>query len=151
MATVKEILKNKGSEVLSIGKIATVLDAALLMNEHRVGALVIVEKRQVVGIFTERDVLHCVVGARRDPATTPIGQVMSTEVSCALPEMTLKEARTVFRDHRIRHLPVIDRNNQLVGLISIGDLNAYEANTQEATIHFLHEYLFSAGNAHSNI
>lgn len=151
MATVKEILENKGSEVLSIGKTATVLDAALLMNEHRVGALVIVDRRQVVGIFTERDVLQRVVGVRQDPAATSIDQVMSTEVSCALPETTIKEARAVFKNRRIRHLPVIDRNNQLVGLISIGDLNAYEANTQETTIHFLHEYLFGAMNAHSSI
>lgn len=147
MATVKEILANKGSEVLSIGKSDTVLDAAMLMNEHRVGALVVVEKQQVVGMFTERDVLQRVVGARQDPAITLIRQVMSTEVACALPETTIEEARAVFKNRRIRHLPVIDRNDRLVGLISIGDLNAYDANTQETTIHFLHEYLYSAGNA----
>ena len=142
MPAIKDILANKGSQVLSISKTATVMDAALLMNEHKIGALVVVENKQVIGIFTERDVLQRVVAVTRDPAKTRISDVMTTEVACARPETKIDEARSVFKNRRIRHLPVIDDSKQLVGLISIGDLNAYEINGQETTIHFLHEYLY---------
>src|SRR5436305_968659 len=70
MATVREILERKGSQVFTIGKDATVLEAALVMNQHKIGSLVVLEGDQVVGMFTERDVLRRVVGERRDPAGT---------------------------------------------------------------------------------
>src|SRR5205085_836926 len=69
MPTVKEILGRKGKGVLTTGPDTTVLDAALLMNEHKVGSLLVTESGRVVGIFTERDVLTRVVVGRRDPAT----------------------------------------------------------------------------------
>ncbi len=142
MVTVREILAKKGSEVLTIGKEATVLDAALLMNERRVGALVVAEEERIVGMFTERDVLRRVVGERRDPATTPVHEVMTVEVVCCTIETTLDEARGAMMNRRIRHLPVVDADNRLRGLISIGDLNAHQATSQEQTIHLLHEYLY---------
>src|SRR4029077_18555553 len=70
MSTVRDILAQKGSQVLSIGKVATVLEAALVMNEHKVGALVVIEDGCVAGMFTERDVLRRVGGGRRGPVGT---------------------------------------------------------------------------------
>ncbi len=142
MVTVREILARKGSEVLTIGKEATVLEAALLMNERRVGALVVAEEGRIVGMFIERDVLRRIVGERRDPASTPINEVMTTEVVCCTTQTTLEEARGAMMTRRIRHLPVVDAENRLQGLISIGDLNAHQATSQEQTIHLLHEYLY---------
>ena len=66
---------------------------------------------------------------------------MTTEVACCNPETSTDEARSIFRQYRIRHLPVVDENGKVQGLISIGDLNAHHSNHQEVTIHFLHEYL----------
>jgi CBS domain-containing protein len=142
MATVRDILVNKGSQVLSIGPDATVLDAALLMNEHKVGSLVVMDAGEVAGMFTERDVLRRVVGERRDPATTPVREVMTIEVVCCTPESPIEEARAAMMNRRIRHLPVRDGDRKILGMISIGDLNAYHLSSQEHTIHLLHEYLY---------
>jgi CBS domain-containing protein len=142
MATVKNILANKGSHVWSVGPGATVLDAALLMNEHKIGALLVMEDGRLVGIFTERDVLRRVVGEARNPAATRVADVMTTELVCCSPETSLEEARGVMKNRRIRHLPVFDGEGQLLGLVSIGDLNALQEHAQEQHIHLLNEYLY---------
>jgi CBS domain-containing protein len=111
------------------------------MNEHRVGALVVVEAGRVAGMFTERDVLLRVVAGQRDPATTRVGDVMTAEVACCSVETTIEEARGAMKNRRIRHLPVVDGELSLLGLISIGDLNAHAAADNEHTIHLLQEYL----------
>ena len=125
MSTVRDILAVKGTHVLSVGKEATVIDAALLMNEHKVGALVVIDGGHVAGMFTERDVLRRVVGEHRDPVSTRVHEVMTVEVVCCTPETTIDEARGAMKTRRIRHLPVCDGNGQLHGLVSIGDLNAH--------------------------
>jgi CBS domain-containing protein len=140
--TVKSILAEKGGHVWSVGPGATVLEAALLMNEHKIGALVVMEGGRLVGVFTERDVLRRVVGERRDPVATRVADVMTTEVLCSGPEMTLEEARGVMKNRRIRHLPVLDGDGRLLGLVSIGDLNARQEHAQEQHIHLLNEYLY---------
>jgi len=142
MATAKELLTIKGAHVLSIGPEATVMTAATLMNEHRVGSLVVLEQGRLVGMFTERDVLRRVVGERRDPTETLVRDVMTVEVAICRPHTLIDEARTAMRNRRIRHLPVLDDDGNLVGLISIGDLNAYLANEQEQTIFLMQEYLY---------
>jgi CBS domain-containing protein len=141
MARIRELLDQKGSHVLTIGPSASVLRAAVLMNEHRVGSLVAVEDGRVVGMFTERDVLQRVVGGRRDPETTRVAEVMTTAVVCCSPETTVDEARGVMRDRRVRHLPVADADGRLLGLISIGDLNAQLRASQEQTVFLLTEYI----------
>src|SRR5438876_428030 len=103
MSTVKDILAVKGTHVFSIGPDATVLDTALLMNEHKIGSLVVMSSGQVVGIITERDILARVVVPRSDPARTPVREVMTTEVLCCLPHTALAEVRGVLKNRRIRH------------------------------------------------
>jgi CBS domain-containing protein len=142
MITVQELLGRKGSHVITVGAGATVLDAALTMNEHRVGAVVVVDEGKIQGMFTERDVLRRVVGERRDPTRTVVSEVMTRDVFCCTPQTGLEEARGTMKNRRIRHLPVVDGDNRLLGLISIGDLNAHEATAQEQTIHLLQEYLY---------
>jgi CBS domain-containing protein len=141
MATVQDLLDVKGTHVMSIGMKATVLDAALVMNEHKIGALVVIDAGKVVGIFTERDVLQRVVAERRDPATLFVAEVMTEDVVCCDPAMPLDEASLVMKERRIRHLPVCGHEKELMGLISIGDINAQHVVHQERTIHYLHEYM----------
>ena len=141
MAQVRELLERKGGHVLTIGPTASVIQAALLMNEHRVGSLVVVEDGRVVGMFTERDVLQRVVAGRRDPEGTRVSEVMTSSVVCCPPETTVDEVRGVMRDRRIRHLPVVDADGRLLGLISIGDLNAQLQAAQEHTVVMLTEYI----------
>jgi CBS domain-containing protein len=142
MSTVRDLLLKKGSGVLATGKESTVLQAAILMNEHKVGALVVIEGSRIVGMFTERDVLRRVVGELRDPAKTTVEEVMTTEVVCCRPETNLDEARGAMMNRRIRHLPVVDDQEEMVGLISIGDLNAHERTSHEQTIYLLEEYVY---------
>ena len=141
MARVRELLERKGSQVVTIGPGASVREAAERMNEHRIGSLVVVEDGRVLGIFTERDVLRRVVAGRRDPEATRVGEVMTAEVVCCSPETAEDEARGVMRDRRIRHLPVADADGRLLGLISIGDLNAQHQAAQEQTVFLLTEYI----------
>ena len=144
MATIQDILARKGAQVTSVTAEASVLEAAILMNEHKIGCLVVMDGPTVSGIFSERDVLRRVVAERRDPASVRVREVMTKEVICCRPDTDVNEARSVFRNRRIRHLPVVDREEKLVGLVSIGDLNAFDAVVQESTIHLLHEYIYGS-------
>jgi CBS domain-containing protein len=141
MATAADILKTKGSRVQSVPPDATVLAAALLMNQFKIGSLLVMEGEEIRGIFTERDILQRVVVPRLDSSLTLVRDVMSTEVACCKPYTRLEEARGVMKNRRIRHLPVLDDAGHLLGLISIGDLNAYEAHDHEVTIHVMEEYI----------
>jgi CBS domain-containing protein len=142
MATVGDILAVKGGHVRSIGPHITVLDAATQMNELKIGSLLVMDEGRLIGIITERDMLQRVLVARHDPATLAVGDVMTTELVCCQAHTTVEEARGVLKNRRIRHLPVIDNNEQLLGLISIGDLNAHEANDHERTISILQQYIY---------
>jgi CBS domain-containing protein len=142
MATVRDILARKGPQVWSLSGEATVLHAAQFMTEHKIGALLVLEGEHIAGMFSERDILQRVVAQGRNPAQTAVSDVMTAEVACCTPDTTLEEARGAMKNRRIRHLPVVDGDERLLGLISIGDLNALQAAHQEQTIFLLNEYLY---------
>ncbi len=142
MPTAQIILTRKGSDVATIDRSATVLDAATRMNERRIGALVVTSGEKAVGIFTERDVLIRVVAAGRDPKTTKVEGVMTSPMACCRRDTPLAECRAVMTHKRIRHLPVVE-DGRLYGIISAGDLLATEVADQKQTIEYLHEYLFA--------
>src|SRR5438093_7881389 len=100
MPSVRDILVYKGPNVLSIGPSATVLEAAELMNRHKVGSLVVMDESRLVGMFTERDILTRIVVQRRDPGVTAVGDVMTTEVVCCRMHTKLDEARSVMKNRR---------------------------------------------------
>lgn len=141
MANMRDILAIKGPKVFSIHPEATALDAARSMNEYKIGALLVMADERIVGMFTERDILQRIVAEERAPGHTLVADVMTTEVACCRPETTLEEARGAMKNRRIRHLPVVDEDGRLHGMVSIGDLNAYESHNHEVTIHFLEEYI----------
>ncbi len=142
MPHVRELLAHKGSHVLTVSPRATVLDAVAIMNEHRIGGLVVTDRGRVIGIFTERDLLHRVVAQRLDPAYTLVQDVMTWDVVTCDPECDVGEVRSLFMHRRIRHLPIVNREGQLLGMVSIGDVNAWMLEGHEATIHHLHEYIY---------
>ncbi len=141
MATIQAVLSKKEGRVIRIAREATVLEAARSMNQHRIGALVVTEGDKVVGIFTERDILNRVVAVERDAAQVRVEEVMTAPVAVCTPQSSLQECRGVMREKRIRHLPVVDKE-QLVGMISIGDLSAENEAEQASTISYLYEYLY---------
>ncbi|HSU68871.1 MAG TPA: CBS domain-containing protein [Tepidisphaeraceae bacterium] len=143
MPTAHDVLSSKGStRVLTISPAASVLDAVEKMNELKVGSLIVMEDGQVLGIFSERDVLRRVIGETRKPSTTTVSEVMTRDVVCVEPDADLDEVSTLMKERRIRHVPVCDPDRGLIGLVSIGDVNAYHASNREATLHYLNEYIY---------
>jgi CBS domain-containing protein len=140
---VMDILADKGNDVFTISPSATVLEATHSMNDQKIGALVVKDSTgHVTGIFTERDVLRRVIAEERSPNNVRVGEVMTRDVVCCPPETDIDDASRIMRDRKVRHLPVCDGGGALLGLVSIGDLNAYHASSQEAQIHFLSEYVY---------
>ena len=141
MSRIQDILADKSPVVQVVSPSSTVLDAARKMHENRIGCLVVVDRQVVVGIISERDMLEKIIVAQRDPQATFVEDIMTQNVVCGRPETSIEEAQSVFKNRRIRHLPIVDDYGHLQGLISIGDINAAQAYAAEQTIHFLNEYL----------
>ena len=141
MPTAQDIIAKRRRDVIIIGEDATVMEAAKIMSDQRIGSLVVGRREKIVGIFTERDVLNRVVARHLDPMETIIKDVMTTPVACCQPTTKLAECRSVMTEQRIRHLPVVEEN-RLLGMISSGDILALEVEEQQHTIKYLHEYLY---------
>jgi CBS domain-containing protein len=141
MPTAKTILDKKGTDVATVDREVTVLDAAKLMNDRRIGALVVTSGERAVGIFTERDILNRVVAAGKPPGETHVGEVMTSPMACCRRDTPLTECKMVMTGKRIRHMPVVEEG-KLFGLVSAGDILASECADQQATIEYLHEYLY---------
>lgn len=118
---VRDVIRKKGREVYSVGPLATVIDAVNVMNDHHVGAVLVIEHGDPVGIFSERDVLVRVVAAHRDPRQTLVRDVMTTRLHVAAPDDGLLDVMSLMTERRCRHVPVME-GDRLVGLVSIGDL-----------------------------
>ena len=121
MKTVIDILRAKGDEVYTIAPQETVFDALKKMAEYDIGALVVVEAGRVVGIFTERDYARKMILKERSSRDTPVRKVMTDHVITVDPSTTIDVCVDLMTYRHIRHLPVIE-NNQLIGVVSIGDI-----------------------------
>lgn len=110
------------------------------MNRHRVGSVVIMHGEQMVGIFTERDVLRRIVGGGLDPQRTPVADVMTKALITVNPTTTVEEAMVIFSDKHCRHLPVIE-GGQCRGLISIGDISRWVSEVHQAEAEHLKGYI----------
>lgn len=146
MATAATLLHEKhlmGTDgVLTIHRDASALDAARLMNDRRVGSVIVVDYAgRVLGMFTERDVLTRIVAERRDPAGTFIDGVMTTGPIVCRENTPIADLRRAMREHRIRHVPVVDDEGVAIGLVSIGDLNAHDARELHDTVTYLEEFI----------
>ncbi len=144
MALVSDILTIKGSKVYTITPDATVYEAVARMNQHKLGALVVVNREdpsESIGIFTERDVMRRVVGQLRYADLVVVGEVMTRDMVTCSPNLPIDEAAQVMLEQRIRHLPVIDEHSRLCGMLSIGDVNAWHVSRANATIVELNDYI----------
>ncbi len=142
MKTVQQILEGKAHKILSISPDASVYDALQLMAQKDVGALVVLENNQLVGIFSERDYARKVILQGKASKDTPVREVMTAKVVCVNPPQTVDQCMALMTDKRIRHLPVIDQN-QVVGVISIGDVVKEVIADQQFQIHQLEQYIRS--------
>jgi len=140
---VREVLRDKGSMVHTIAADATVAAAVRRMNDESIGALVVMAGGDIVGMFTERDVLRRVVDGQRDPARTKVYDVMTDTVVSIRSSTTVEEAMQIMTERRCRHLPVLD-GKRAIGMVSIGDLTRWVVRDQEVAIHDLVDYVQGA-------
>jgi len=138
--TLETVLAGKGPAIHYVVPETTVLDAVQKMNEERIGAVLVCLSGEMVGIFTERDVLCRVVGEGRDPAVTKVVEVMTSDLVTVRSTTSVEEAMAVITDQRFRHLPVID-DGELKGLVSSGDLTRRVSRSQEGHIQDLMNFI----------
>lgn len=139
-ATVREILKFKGTHVYTVAPAAPVLDVAKTMHDHAVGCVVVVRGLEMVGIVSERDIVRRIAAERRDAATTVVADVMTRKVWSVTPETSVREAMWLVSQTRCRHLPVLGPH-ELVGLISAGDVMAWYLRELETELTHMDTYI----------
>lgn len=141
MMTAAQILQSKPSHAVhTVERTASALEAASLMADKNIGALVVVEHGKVVGIISERDHVRRLVVQARSPKDTSVGDIMSSPVMYVHPHQTSDECMALMTENRLRHLPVMD-GGQLIGLVSIGDLVKVTISEQQFIIEQLEHYI----------
>jgi CBS domain-containing protein len=140
---VRSLLRTKGRVVWSIGPEDTVFRAIELMSEKQIGCLVVLIGGQLAGIVSERDYARKVILLGRSSQQARVREIMSTPALFVTPEKTVAESMRIMTNRRVRHLPVLEGDN-VVGMLSIGDLVNWVITSQQQTIKHLHNYI--AGN-----
>ena len=141
---IREILRQKGHEVVTITESQSVLEAVQILVEHNIGGLVVTERERPTGILTERDILRLTARSPGELGSIKVGAVMTRELITAKPEHELTEMMDVMTENRIRHLPVVEAD-RLTGIISIGDLlNACRVVAEQENVQ-LRQYIRGAG------
>ena len=141
MKRLKEILTAKGSEIWSIEPDQSVYDAIKLLAEKEIGAIAVTEGDRLVGIVSERDYARQIILKGRSSEKTQVKDIMSTNVVTAIPSQEVRECMELMTEKRIRHLPIVNDDNNLIGMISIGDLVRAIIADQESTIGDLEKYI----------
>lgn len=142
MATARHLLDRKGRAVFSIRPDEPVLEGIRLMAEHHVGALLVMQGDELVGIISERDYARKVILKGRSSADTPVSQIMSAPVITVSLNNSVQECMQLMTARRLRHLPVVE-GKKVVGMISIGDLVKAVIEEQQQTIEQLESYIHS--------
>lgn len=141
MKSVAKLLTDKPqSNVWSVSPESMVIDALLLMNEKKIGALVVLKDDALVGIFSERDYARKGIIAGRSAKTTTISEIMTPKVITVDKSMNINECMQIFSDMKFRHLPVVE-NQKVIGILSIGDIVNSIINDQKDHINFLEQYI----------
>ena len=140
MKTVADILQTKGSEVWTIPPETIVFDALKNMADRNVGALVVLDGTKVIGILSERDYARKVILHGKSSRELKAGEIMSAIVYFVSPEQNIEDCMALFTNKRVRHLPVL-QSNELIGIISIGDVVKAVIAEQEYTIKHLENYI----------
>src|SRR5438128_8347321 len=140
MKTVSQLLRTKGQAILSVSPEIPVFHALEVMAEKNVGALLVVEGRELLGIFSERDYARKVILKGKSSKEIPVREIMSSHVLYVRPEQTIEDCMALMTDKRVRHLPVLEQG-KLVGVISIGDVVKALIDEQQFIIEQLQNYI----------
>jgi CBS domain-containing protein len=136
----RAIIEEKGGKVHSIAPTATVVEAVDAMNAVGVGALMVLDADQPVGIISERDLLRRVVGKRLDPESAKVADVMTRDLVVIKPDVDIEDAMAVVSEKRVRHLPVVE-NGKLLGVVSSGDLTRWATRDRDVQIKQLIDFI----------
>jgi CBS domain-containing protein len=142
MQTIRQILKNKGRKTWTISPETRVFDALQLMAEKDVGALLVVEGKTLVGVFSERDYARKVILLGKSSKKLRVSEIMSSPPIFIEPEHTVDNALALMSAKHVRHLPVMEKN-RLVGIVTIGDLVRSLIDEQKVVIDHLEKYILS--------
>ena len=139
--TVRQILARKPA-VYFVGPATTVLDALKVMADRNIGAVLVLDGDEIVGIFSERDYARKVVLFGKSSRDVPVREVMTGQVVCADPAWSVHDCMAMMTERHVRHLPVVD-HGALVGIVSIGDVVSAVVSEQATTIRSLEHYIAS--------
>jgi CBS domain-containing protein len=140
MRTVEQLLQVKGNDIWSIVPQATAYNALQIMAEKNVGALLVMEKEKLVGIFSERDYARKVILKDKSSKNTSVGELMTRDVIYIDAYSTIEESMALMTAKRIRHLPVL-KDSQLIGIVTLGDVVKQIISDQKFAIRELEKYI----------
>lgn len=140
MKSVRELLSSKPQQVWSVSPSQSVFEALQLMAEKDIGAVLVIEDGQVVGIFSERDYARKVILKGKSSRETPVGELMTRDVLYVRPDQSAEECMALMTNKHIRHLPVLE-DNRLIGIVTIGDIVKAIISDQQFTIRELENYI----------
>lgn len=140
MRPLKQLIEGK-RPIVSVGPDDTVFTALTLLAQYDIGALLVLERGRLVGIFSERDYARKIVLKGKASKDTPVREIMSDKVSCVTLSQTVQECMALMTDKHVRHLPVLGAANEVLGILSIGDLVKETISDQKFTIDQLVHYI----------
>ena len=140
MTTIAQLLNTKGDQIWSIEPKATIFEALEIMSEKEIGALLVMEDGKLTGIFSERDYARKVILKGISSKETPVGELMTKKVFYIDSQKTINDCMAMMTAKRIRHVPVIE-DNQVMGIVTIGDVVNQIISEQEVTINHLENYI----------
>ncbi len=143
MKTIKQILAEKTRPLTTVAPGNTVLSAMELMRERDIGAVMVVDGNKLVGIFTERDCLHKVSSLERNTREVLVSEVMTEQVRYVTPDMEVSQGLALMTERYFRHLPVLDDQKNILGIVSIGDLVKAKISDQSFIIEQMERYITS--------
>ena len=142
MSTIRHLLKDR--ETFTVESHQSVLEVARFMVERNIGAVPVLDRGKLVGIFSERDIMKRVVSEARDPATTRVREVMTRNPTVVGPAQDLHHCMLLMKQHGFRHLPISD-GKQLLGLVSLRDILLRDLDEKDDEVRFMRAYLHSGG------
>ena len=143
MTELAQILADNKSPVVTIKPDEMVSNAVKVMADKNIGALLVMDKDKLVGILSERDFVRKLLATGKNPKDTPVSAIMTAHPYCADTEKSIEACIAIMSEHRFRHLPVLDKNNKLLGMVSMGDLVRVMIEDQEFKIEQFERYVSS--------
>jgi CBS domain-containing protein len=140
MGAIYDLVRN--NQVLTVTENDSVSEAARIMSEHNIGAVPVLNDGELVGVFSERDIMKRVVAEGLDPRKIRVSEVMSTGVWAVGPDEPVESCMVLMKMHGVRHLPILERN-RLLGVVSLRDILLHEVTEMDGEVRAMRAYIQS--------